>query len=174
LDSEGAQHVQRLIDEKKVSKQIKVKIEDVSQPLPYENEYFDFIYARLVLHYLSRVELGQALNELYRILKNEGRLFIVVRSSKCQEAKNNNPTVDLFTGLTTYTSNGGGLYKRYFHSEDSIQEYLLASGYTIKYITSYEERICVDFQRTILAPSVDTLIEVLVSKPKGITLVPLR
>ena len=33
---------------------IETKIEDVSKPMPYQDSTFDFVYARLVLHYLSK------------------------------------------------------------------------------------------------------------------------
>lgn len=164
IDAEGAQFAQKQIEERGLSQQVIVKIEDVSQPLPYKDKTFDFIYARLVLHYLPREKLTHALNELHRVLKDRGEFFVVVRSLACDEAHSKNSTYDPVTGLTTYTSDEGRSYKRYFHTEDSIQEYLKAAGFLIQQIRSYEEQLCVDFQRMQPSKHIDTLIEVLASR----------
>lgn len=164
IDEEGANFARKYIETKGLSKQVIVKIEDVSKTLPYENHSFDFIYARLVLHYLPKIELIQALNELHRILKDGGKLFIVVRSSKCYEATSKRAIFDPIRGLTTYTSNDGNSYSRFFHSENSIQEYVKASGFTVQQVKSYQEQLCIDFQRTKPSNYIDTLIEILVSK----------
>ncbi len=82
IDLAGAERIR----ESGLSDEIEVKIEDVSQPLPYPNCHFDYIYARLVLHYLAKDALTSALAELYRILRTEGKIFIVVRSVDCLEA----------------------------------------------------------------------------------------
>lgn len=160
LDAKGADFAREQIEAKGLSKQVIVKIEDVSKPLPYEDCSFDFIYARLVLHYLPKIELLQALDELHRVLKKNGKIFIVVRSLKCYEATFENAIHDPITGLTTYTSNDGSSYSRFFHSENSIQEYLKSMGFTIQHVNSYEEQLCIDFQRTQLSPYIDPLIEV--------------
>ncbi len=164
IDPEGAHFAQKQINAKGLSKQVHVKIEDVTKPLPYENASFDFIYARLVLHYLPKNELKQALAELHRILKSGGRLFVVVRSTDCHEATSKNAIHDPLTGLTTYTSNNGDSYSRFFHTEHSIQEYLKAAGFTIQSIKSYEEQLCIDFQRTKPSNHIDLLIEVLANR----------
>lgn len=164
IDAEGANFAMKRIEEKGLSKHVIVKIEDVSKTLPYENDSFDFVYARLVLHYLPKIELIHALNELHRILKDGGKLFIVVRSTKCYEATSKNAAFDPLTGLTTYTSNDGNSYSRFFHTENSIQEYLHATEFTVQHVKSYEERLCIDFQRTKPSNHMDALIEVLASK----------
>ena len=82
VDFTGAER----IEESGLSNQIEVKIEDVGQPLPYPDSHFNYIYARLVLHYLAKDVLTSALAELYRILRTEGKIFIVVRSIDCVEA----------------------------------------------------------------------------------------
>lgn len=53
LDLAGAEYAKQHIQELGLSDRIEVKIEDVSHPLPYPNCHFDYIYARLVLHYLG-------------------------------------------------------------------------------------------------------------------------
>ena len=164
IDTKGANFAREHIESKGLLKQVIVKVEDVSKPLPYEDASFDFIYARLVLHYLPKTELVQALNELHRLLKDGGKLFVVVRSSSCYEATSKNAIFDPLTRLTTYISNDGNSYSRFFHTENSIQEYLRDSGFRIQHIKSYEEQLCIDFQRTKLSNYIDELIEVLSSK----------
>lgn len=161
IDVKGAQFAQKLIKEEEVEGQVVVKIEDVSKSLAFENDSFDFIYARLVLHYLSHKELIATLKELHHVLKIKGKLFIVVRSSKCYEATSMDASFDPLTRFTTYRSKEG-VYRRYFHTEDTLKGYL--ADFDIKHIKSYEEHLCVDFQRTVPSAHVDSLIEVLVTK----------
>jgi predicted SAM-dependent methyltransferase len=163
IDVKGAQFANKHIEEAGLLDRIEVKIEDVSKPLCYPDEFFDFIYARLVLHYLSRKALIQTLNELHRVLKPSGRIFVVVRSSDCLEAKSEDATFDPETQMTTYSSNGN-TYKRYFHTEESIQNHLIAAGFSILQVKKYEELLCIDFERLQPASQADTLIEVLASK----------
>lgn len=163
LDPSGEEFARKKIALAGFSKQIEVKIEDVSKPLPYAENYFDCIYARLVLHYLQKSDLQNALNELYRILKPDGKLFTVVRSVDCFYAKDKNSEFDPETCLTKYYYNEQPSL-RYFHSEESISHFLKSSKFAIKYSQSYEERLCVDFERTLPAQQVDTLIETLAIK----------
>lgn len=163
IDLTGAEYAQQRVREAGFSDQIEVKIEDVSQPLPYPNCYFDYIYARLILHYLAEDALRSALADLYRILRSGGKIFIVVRSVDCLEARDKTAKFDALTGLTTYSS-GGKLYARYFHSQKSIKGYLSLAGFTIKHMDLYQEQLCVDFQRAKLSSQIDSLIEVLAVK----------
>jgi predicted SAM-dependent methyltransferase len=117
----------------------------------------------LLLHYLPKDALTSALVELHRILRTEGRLFIVVRSIDCPEAYDQAAKFDTLTGLTTYCSDGKS-YSRYFHSQESIKRHLSLAGFTIKHIDAYQEQLCVDFHRTQLSNQIDSLIEVLAIK----------
>jgi SAM-dependent methyltransferase len=87
IDREGLDFAVQCIHQHGLDSRIEAKFEDVSQPLPYPNGTFDYIYARLVLHYLARAELEIALRELHRVLKPSGKLFIVVRSHLTHDAK---------------------------------------------------------------------------------------
>ncbi len=165
IDSAGAEFAKKQIQQAHFSHQIAVRIENVAQPLPYPDRYFHFIYARLVLHYLPKQNLIQSLQELHRVLACDGKLFIVVRSYTCLDAQQTNAVYDSKTGMTTYFSKGISL-SRHFHSEESIQGYLADAGFSIENITSYEELLCSDFQRTQPAEKPDDLIEVLARKTK--------
>ncbi len=164
IDQEGASFAQTRIDEAGLSEKIEVKIEDVTTPLSYRDGYFDFVYARLVLHYLSKNKLIKALEELYRVLKKRGKMFVVVRSTDCLEAQDQNAIFNSETGMTTYFSKGGYSCSRFFHDRESIQKFLVASGFHINHVKTYDEQLCVDFQRTQPSEQMDALIEVLASK----------
>lgn len=167
IDTEGAQLVEQWVEQEGLSQQITVKIENASELLPYENESFDFIYARLVLHYLTKAELTTALKELNRILKENGKMFVVVRSDRSIEATFPSAIYDPETGLTThFDEEDHQYYSFYFHSEASIQEFLKNAGFLIEYTKSYDERLTYDFQRTKFADF--SLIELLISKPANI------
>lgn len=163
VDLAGAEYAKQCIRESGLSDQIEVKIEDVSKHLSYPNCHFDYIYARLVLHYLAKDALTSALAELYRVLRAEGKIFIVVRSVDCLEASNKAAKFNVLTGLTTYSSEGKS-YSRYFHSQGSIKEHLFLAGFTIKHMDAYQEQLCVDFHRTQISSQIDNLIEVLATK----------
>jgi predicted SAM-dependent methyltransferase len=122
-----------------------------------------------VLHYLPEQELIKALFELHRILKPGGKLFAVVRSTKCPDALRNGSVFDPTTHLTTYTytekaTGKKELQRRFFHTEQSISKYVHDAGFSIKYIKSYDEHLYVDFMRTIKSPELDNVIELLAVK----------
>lgn len=162
IDPIGELSARDLIKNEKLSDKIQVKLENVSRPLPYQEAFFDFVYARLVLHYLSKKDLEKALQELYRVLKKDGKIFVVVRSKDCKEALGSSP--DPETGMTTYASKDNQVRKRHFHDESSISCFLRAAGFHISHIKTYEEQLCSDFQRKKPSQKMDSLIEVYASK----------
>lgn len=107
--------------------------------------------------------MTSALRELYRVLRTEGKIFIVVRSVDCVEASDKTAKFNDLTGLTSYSS-GGKSYSRFFHSQESIKEHLSLAGFTIEHVDAYREQLCIDFHRTQLSNRVDSLIEVLAIK----------
>jgi hypothetical protein len=92
----------------------------------------------------------------------------VVRSTDCPDAHREGAVFDPKTGLTTCTSTSESgktyTYSRYFHTKKSISKYIRSAHFEIEDITSYNERLFVDFMRTKLAPTTDDVIEVLASK----------
>lgn len=164
LDREGAEFVQKQVERAGLLGRIEIKLEDVAAALPYPDEHFDFVYARLVLHYLPSASLKQALKELYRVLKTSGKIFVVVRSVDCFGAQSGDTIFDPQTGMTSYLSRDHS-YRRHFHSPESIQNYLVASGFHIEHVKAYHEQLCVDFQRKKPSKQTDALIEVLANKP---------
>lgn len=133
-------------------KRIEAKIEDVSKPMPYADCTFDYVYARLVLHYLNKQQLCDALNEIYRVLKPSGKLFIVARNNKEWELKKPEFVIsyDEETNITTYYSQWGKkkIEKRQFLSEQQLEDVLINHNFIIKSISSYRERLYTDYERT--------------------------
>ena len=63
---------------KSKNKFIKAKCED----LPFENEEFDNVLLIAVLHNLKKISRKRCLEEIYRVLKDKGRLFLSVWCKK--------------------------------------------------------------------------------------------
>ncbi len=169
IDEKGLAFAQKYITEQGLDSQIETKLEDVSEPLAYPDEHFDYVYARLVLHYLPEDKLKATLLELRRVLRPGGKLYIVVRSTKCPDATREGAQYDPTTHLTTHTdvdkmTGKTYSYSRYFHTEDSIQDYVTAAGFTVEYVKSYDEQLYVDFMRTELSDNTDNVIELLATK----------
>lgn len=166
IDGNGARIIEKYINEHGCTNQIAVKLEDVSGKLPYPNNFFDYIYARLVLHYLPKSGLESALANLHRILKSSGKIFIAVRSIKSQNATEKTSVYDDKTGMTTYLSKSDPSVKkqRFFHTPDSISGYVIAAGFQVDYVSEYKEIIYSDFERKG-RPSEEPLIELLATKP---------
>jgi SAM-dependent methyltransferase len=172
VDAQGIELTKKYIADSHLETRIDVKIEDISEPLPYTDGHFDYIYARLVLHYLSEEKLRSALKELHRILKSGGKLFVVVRSVNCPDATRPEVQYDLVTKLTSgsFTDEETGklyTYSRYFHTEDSIGGYVTKAGFTLDYIKMYDEYLYKDFMHTDISPRTDNVIELLATKKHG-------
>ena len=170
VDTKGLEYTKNIIIKEGLEDRIELRIEDVSEKLPYDDNYFDFIYARLVLHYLNDMQLEKALSEVYRVMKEDGKFFIAVRSLEEWEAKLEGSTFDEKTGFTKYpdiktigTDNVRYIYRR-LHSKDSIGQFLLKAGFKIEYTEEYEEYLYRDFERINKNPKPKKIIEVCVSK----------
>ena len=76
IDKEGLNYTKNIIEQYGLSDRIETKLEDISEKMPYNDEFFDFVYARLVLHYLDNENLTNALKEIKRVMKKHGRLYL--------------------------------------------------------------------------------------------------
>lgn len=161
IDEEGLEYTRKAINEKGLSDRIECKYEDVRKPLPYKDEEFDFVYARLVLHYLSKDELRAALKELKRVLKRQGRAFFVVRSSDCPDAKHPEAYYEEESGFTYFPSPSqpGVIRHRYFHTKKSISEYVESVGFSAESISQYDEVLYQGFNRQKKSKHTDNVIE---------------
>jgi len=160
IDPKGFDETESLIKNLSLEGQILVRFEDLKEGCAYEDSSFDYIYSRLVLHYLSSQELDFALQEFYRILKPNGKLFVVVRSKK-NIPKDVEVKFNKETKLTTILHDNGSKEIRYFHTPQSISEHIEKAKFVIKEVEEYREQLFIDFERKELSPTIrDHLIEV--------------
>jgi len=167
IDENGIKIAQEKVNKEDLNNQITLKLEDVSKKSNYSDNYFDYIYARLVLHYLNNQELEFALSELYRVLKENGKIFVVVRSINAWEAKLNGTTYDEKTGFTkhpdirTYGNPDVKYCYRRLHTEESIANFLKNAGFEVQYTKVYDEFLSPDFNRDKMNDKPSELIETL-------------
>ena len=152
IDEKGLKFSIEKMSNYKEFAQIEAKIEDVSKPMIYADNTFDYVYARLVLHYLNKQQLNDALNEIYRVLKPNGILFVVARNNKEWELRKPEFVIsyDEETNITTYYEQWKKeiIRKRQFLSEDQLKEVLTAHNFKIKSVKSYREKLYTDYERT--------------------------
>ena len=164
IDKKGIENTKRIVSDKKIENRFMLKVEDVREKDIYEDKSFDYIYARLVLHYLNDNELLNVLKEFRRILKDNGLLYIVVRSDKCDEYINNLIKYDEKTGLSEHVTFTGNIDKRRFHNYETISKAITEAGLNIKSIKDYDEELFADYERTIPVSVRNNLIEVVCFK----------
>lgn len=170
IDEKGLNFSKEKISNFKENERIEVKLEDVSKSMEYKDNTFDFIYARLVLHYLNKQELNVALNEIYRVLKPNGIFFIVARNNKEWEISEKEFVIkyDETTNMTTYYEQGKKekIQVRQFLSEEQLKTTLEEHKFKIRSLKSYREKLYTDYERTRKNKSKkpNYLTEVVVSK----------
>jgi len=169
IDKEGLKDAEEYIKNLGLSAQICLSLQDIKKPIPYQKGYFNYVYARLVLHYLSKRELDKALLEIFRVLKKDGKFFIVVRSNQTPDATREGIIYDPETGFThgevfDKEKNRSYKYTRCFHSEESIAEHVKGAGFKIVHSKSYYELLFKDFMRREPANEKDHVIEILATK----------
>jgi ubiquinone/menaquinone biosynthesis C-methylase UbiE len=113
-----------------------------------------------------------SLKELFRVLAKDGRLFIVVRSTKDPENKYSHAKYHPNTCLTEYffTDEKGFVHKdrlvsRYFHTQKTIKDHLKKAGFKINRVKQYNEQLYIDFERKKLSTTKANVIEVIAQKP---------
>lgn len=169
IDEKGLKFAREVIEQVRLGKQIETKLEDLRADWDYPKDYFDFIYARLVLHYLSAQDLDKVLAGFKKSLKPAGKAFIVVRSVKNVNQNDPNNSYNFVTKLTTvsYRKADGtieGVGARYFHTPETISEHVIKAGLSIDGLEEYQEQLYKDFMRREISPRKDHVIEVVVSK----------
>ncbi len=94
---------------------IKFSVLDMQEPMPYPVESFDVVYANLSLHYYSHKKTREIVEEIARILKDDGLLAFACKS-----------TDDFHHG------NGEEVEKDVFVSEEGHVRHLFSLAYTRK------------------------------------------
>ena len=152
LDENGLKFSNEKITKYPESTRILTKIEDVSKPMPYKDNTFDFVYARLVLHYLSKQQLSDALKEIYRVLKPKGLFFVVARNNKEWELKKPEFIIayDEKTNMTTYYTQWKkeAINTRQFLSQEQLKTVLADHNFRICSAKDYREYLFTDYERT--------------------------
>lgn len=172
LDKNGMDFAKKVIAKYGVSKQIRVKLEDVRNVMPYQNDEFDIVYARLVLHYLSADELDSTLEEIYRILKPGGLFYLVMHDKNDKYIKKNKIDYDPETNLTTFSLPTKLITKRQFFSDAEIVDILINHNFKIAEFKHWKERLYTDFERTKEYKRKSKLISFVAYKPNKPEIVP--
>ncbi len=104
------------------------KVMDMSKtPLPFKNNSFDCVYARLSLHYFLDKVTQNIIKEIYRILKQDGLLLFICKSTEdLSYGKGSKIEKDV------YELNG---HIRHFFSEEYAKD-LLKNGFKILLLKS--------------------------------------
>lgn len=168
IDEKGLDFARRVIEEVGFANQIETRLEDLREVVGYPDNFFDFIYARLVLHYLSSQDLDAVLANFDKVLKDDGKLFVVVRSVK-NIPERDDVLFDEKTRMTSiphYDPGGSVSYweTRYFHTPESIRQHLEQAGFDVVGTQEYQEQLYKDFMRKEISPNFDHIIEVIASK----------
>lgn len=168
IDESGLLDVRSNISAAGLGGQITTKLEDITDELEDPVRTFDFIYARLVLHYLDRTELERALANLYRVAADGCKLYAVVRSTKSEHFKD--PIRhNAKTGMTTYRNGKGKEESRFFHDPKGLHVFLSAAGWVVDLtdMQEYPELIYADFARKVPSTRQNVLLSALATKPNS-------
>ncbi len=169
IDQKGLEFTHDVVAKAGVGGQIEAKNEDLNGPWEYAPESFDFIFARLVLQYLTAPELDRALANFHSSLKKGGKMFVVVRGEKGFDRSDPNITYDPVTHFTTYPTYAadGSIEKtttRYLHTLETMREHLAKAGFVEQSSHEYSERLSYDYERRKINPVDRHLIEIVVTK----------
>lgn len=151
IDQKGLDYANKNIQALGLTQKIITKLQDVTQEFPYGPSTFDFIYARLILHYLSFTELDIVLTQFRKSLKSSGRIYIVVRTI-------HNPSISFYPSSQLLPN---GPEMRYFMDGNTLSSYLARTGFTVISLNEYQEQLYTDFMRTKQAFKKDDILEVL-------------
>ena len=172
IDQKGLAFTEEIVKRLRFEKQIETRYEDLRDRWNYPPDAFDFIYARLVLHYLSKKDLDDTLKNFSLSLRHGCKVFIVVQSAKNIDPRDPNLEYDADTGLTIqskYATDGSFISKkqRYWHTPESIGTHVKSAGFVVESIEEYKEQLYNDYARTdgAINRKETHVIEVVATKP---------
>lgn len=64
---------------------LEIKQLDLSNPFPFNDQEFDVVYAHLSLHYFNSQTTKQIFDEIFRVLKPEGTIAVILNSVTDEE-----------------------------------------------------------------------------------------
>lgn len=90
FSDEGIEYTKEMLKDYGMEKYIdNMKVASLTN-LPYEDNYFEGIICYGVLYYLDKDSIKKAVNEMRRVLREKGKLLLVVRSIEDYRYKENN------------------------------------------------------------------------------------
>ena len=84
--------------------------------LPYDNETFSFVFSHHTVNHLVKTDIKKAINEMIRVLKPEGLLYINFPSVDCASF---NPDFDTSNGELIQLDNGQEVIHCFFQDNEA-------------------------------------------------------
>lgn len=164
IDEKGILFTKGIIEQHGISdEQIELKNENVTKPMPYDDNSFDFIYSRLCLHYVDDNDMKSALKEIKRVLKPNKKIFIALQSLESLK-KLKDPIFIKETGMTRYVRGIDEVRYRRFYSQDDFREVVKDSGLKIISMCEYMELTCSDYERQKPSSKPSGILEIVLTK----------
>lgn len=173
LDEPGLEATQNKIIELGLEKNIEAKLEDLRENINKPENYFDYIYARLVLQYLNNQEINSTLKELKRVLKPNKLFYSVVHSDSYINTFEGSKDITFHekTGMTDipmYFEDGSfrRTYTRRWYNLDEYKKLLESHGFEIVEIKEVQELLYYGYTRETAHTNMSTLIYAVVRNKK--------
>jgi len=100
-------------------------LKGLGEQLPFKNQRFDGIFLFFVLHHVSSAIESKIFNEIQRVIKPDGLLFIVEDTPENEEERNKNEKWDRRINLEPRNE------KHYYKSNIQWLEFFKKNGYSI-------------------------------------------
>ncbi len=116
-----------------------IVVADVTN-LPFQDSFFDGVISYGVLYYIGFDQIKKAVEEIFRVLKPNGRAFIVVRSTEDYRAKSGTETEEHNSLIVNEdnsekcASNENGMLMHFFDRDEIEQLFTSFSSLTIDLI----------------------------------------
>ena len=110
--------------------------------LPYLNDSFDFVYSIAVLHHLDKEELRvHALNEMFRVCKKDGIIFVLVWAFD-QEPDSKRKFTKTDELVSWQSREDGHTYFRYYHLylKDELEKEFSKTNFQYSIIKNFYEK----------------------------------
>ncbi|MBN2368673.1 class I SAM-dependent methyltransferase [Candidatus Woesearchaeota archaeon] len=92
-------------------------VKDITEPMQFEADSFNFVYSRAGLYYFTDEELKKTLSEVSRVMKSEGLLMFQVKSVNDKDyGKGKELEKDMYEDESGYV--------RHYFSKDYVEELL--------------------------------------------------
>lgn len=112
---------------------LRFEVQDISEKLPFDDNSFDVVYARLSLHYFNDVTTRDIIKEIYRVLKTDGCIQFMCKST-------DDPIYGEGDEIETDMFELDG-HVRHFFSPEYAKDLLESSGFSNIKITAGKEKL---------------------------------